>query len=248
MKTLIISNFKGGSGKTTTAVNLAAIIAAGSCGTDPRRVLLLDLDAQGNLSTYMQAPRGHKGVYEYIQSNGSGKIDQYIIHYGDSIGLIRSAYNLAHMSYSKDLKRLLEAMLKAAGSMYDLCIVDTPPALNGLTLAAVNAADYAIIPCMPDAFNLDGLQQILTVPEIREKVIGVIIVNRRSTSSAERFAEAIESTAEAADIITWPHHIRQCAAIVDAQEAHAAVIDLAPGSNAAQDYKALAADIMRRIK
>jgi chromosome partitioning protein len=164
MKTIVFANHKGGCGKTTTAFNLAVVLAA-----EGASVLAVDLDQQGNLSvafgadlaeleqtgrTTLRLMLDRQGTYDAYAMNVRPRLDVIpcCLDY-DAESIIEGTH------LGRDL--LLKKQLDRAQSRYDYCIIDTPPALRPPTLNALATADLVIIPIESSLFALVGLTQLL---------------------------------------------------------------------------------------
>ncbi len=158
-RVVAISNQKGGEGKTTTAVNLAASLAAGE-----HRVLLVDLDPQSNASSSVGFPRGsvEHGTYELIL--GSASVTDVVRPTElPTLWVIPASADLAAAEIElvgvdgreTALRRALEPIL--TGDDYDFVVFDCPPSLGLLTINGLVAADRVIIPMQAKYFSLEGL-------------------------------------------------------------------------------------------
>jgi chromosome partitioning protein len=167
MKTIVIANQKGGCGKTTTAVNLAAALAL-----QGRRVLLVDLDPQGHatLGFGYRPERLDWTVYEALTGRvadwGSIVLDTAVQ------GLRLLPANILLSGVEVELatvegrhSRLRRGLASLAGR-FDLCVIDCSPSLNLLTLNALVAADEVIIPVQTHYYALEGLKQLLETIDI----------------------------------------------------------------------------------
>ena len=161
-KIISFANQKGGVGKTTTAINIAASLAA-----IKKRVLLIDLDSQGNAGTGLGFVRAtHKqSVYGVLMGN-AGIIENILTTAIPNMHILPASAKLAGAELDMlDLEnreyRLRDA-LKIIDDNYDYILIDCPPALGILTVNALTASDYVIIPLQCEFFALEGVQQLLS--------------------------------------------------------------------------------------
>jgi len=160
---LAVSNQKGGEGKTTTAVNLAASLAAAE-----RRVLLIDLDPQGNASSSVGMPRMEvdRGTYELLMREATVSD---VVRGTDlpALDVLPASPDLAGaeielVNEQGRESRLADALRNHGGGGYEFIILDCPPSLGLLTLNALVAADAVIIPMQAKYFSLEGLSALAT--------------------------------------------------------------------------------------
>jgi len=168
MKTLAITNQKGGVGKTTTCVNLAASLAA-----NHKKVLLVDLDPQGNASTGSGVDKAHLKYSIYHVLIGEKTLKDVVVASekgGFDIAPSNRELAGAEVELVNELAR--ETRLKAAiaqlGDVYDYVLLDCPPALNLVTVNALTAADTVMIPMQCEYYALEGLSDLVnTIKKVR---------------------------------------------------------------------------------
>ncbi|PAF49905.1 sporulation initiation inhibitor Soj [Helicobacter sp. 12S02232-10] len=170
---IAVANQKGGVGKTTTAVNLAASLALAE-----KNVLLIDFDPQSNATTSLGFRRNDIEFDIYHVLMGSKKLSQIIqktempfMHLVPSniglVGIEKEFYNKKGAGRELILKKKIQEVL----DLYDFIIIDSPPALGPLTINALSAADSVIIPIQCEFFALEGLAQLLsTIKILRDSI------------------------------------------------------------------------------
>lgn len=170
---ICIANQKGGVGKTTTAVNLAASLA-----TEEKKVLLIDADPQANATTSLGFHRNSIEFNIYHVLIGTKKLSQIIqktsiptLHLAPSniglVGIEKEFYSQKRNGRELILKRKIEDIIES----YDYIIIDSPPALGPLTINALSASDSVIIPIQCEFFALEGLAQLLNTIKLLRKEI-----------------------------------------------------------------------------
>lgn len=169
MRTIAILNLKGGVAKTTTVVNMAAILAKDY----KQRVLVVDGDSQGNLTEFFAADDnlepGLADLLREVELGTTGEVEEYIhATTFEGIDLLPGDDSLMDLDLSKvetgtvraTVLRDFRSMLEEYGP-YDWCLIDCPPAFNAASTAALLAADEVIIPIKLDAFSLRGMANVL---------------------------------------------------------------------------------------
>lgn len=170
-KVISIANQKGGVGKTTTTINLSAALAEKG-----KRILIIDIDPQGNTSSGFGVDKNQKEntVYELIL--GYSTINEAIVrNVIPNLDLIPSNVNLAGAEIELIDKPHKEAILKNELDFiqedYDYILIDCPPSLNVLTVNAMVASDAVLVPIQCEFYALEGLSQLIhTINLVRERL------------------------------------------------------------------------------
>ncbi len=210
-----ISNQKGGVGKTTTAINLCASLAAAE-----KKTLLLDLDPQGNATSGCGVTDFRKTSYELLLGNAGLQecSRQTSIPFLEIIPCDRRLAG-AEIELVAQVSRenFLTNALNGAREVYDFVVIDTPPSLGLLTLNALTAADSVLIPIQCEYYALEGLSQLLSTVQIVQKSLnkslrieGVLLTmfDRRLKLSNQVAAEAIEYFGETVYETKIPRNVR----------------------------------------
>ena len=253
MRTLSIINLKGGVGKTATAVNLAAILAA----DHGQRVLLVDADAQcnttefyggdpenGNLAEVLRAAPESAGAYAVtcIQKTEAEDVD--LLAASDELmdlDLTAVSMKAASVSCLMDMADILSER-----DMYDWCIIDCPPAFNAASAAALVASDSAIIPMKLDAFSLRGmgniLHQLQNMKQLNPdlKLAGLLPTMWYNSPTIKKAEEQLR-----ASNLPVFGHIRRTPTIDVMTFRQQPIIVSSPRSAAAADYRRLACELMQ---
>lgn len=254
MRVITLSNQKGGSGKTTTAVCLAAALAERQ-----RRVLVVDLDAQANATKWLGTdPRAlgpQDGTFGVLTSSTS--LAGTIRETASGVDLAPASPYLvgAEKALASDpapqfiLRSALEQLRRERS--YDYVLVDCPGALGTVTVGALTAADGVLVPVPAQVLSLEGLAQLLqTIQTVRDRlnpslVIAGILICRfdARTRLASDVAEAIRQRFAGETLQTV---IRENVKLAEAPGFAQPITQYAPQSAGAEDYRTLAGEIEAR--
>jgi chromosome partitioning protein len=169
---ITIANQKGGVGKTTTAINLATALAAIG-----ERVLIIDLDPQGNASTGLGIDRRDRKLSTYdllVGNNTVGEVAMPTVVPNLSIAASTMDLLGVEMEIGREndrVFRMKKALMHEDANLYDYILIDCPPSFNLLTMNALAAAQSVLVPLQCEFFALEGLSQLLeTVDQVRRTV------------------------------------------------------------------------------
>ncbi len=239
-KVISVSNQKGGVGKTTTTSNLAAGLKKKGF-----RVLIIDLDPQGNLGFSVGADSETSAtIYDVLKGDVK---TQYAIQKTDTADIIISSILLSGIELeftNTGREYLLKEAIKPISDLYDYIILDTPPALGILTINAFTASDTIVVPMLSDIFSLQGIAQLYETVERVKKycnsgltIAGILLTkyNPRTLLSREIRGTA-ELIAHDLNIRLFDSFIRSSVVVSEAQSVQQSILDYAPKNNISKDY------------
>ncbi len=250
MKIISISSFKGGTAKTSTALHIGSALSL----FHQKKVLLIDFDAQANLTTGLgfdpdeqdsMAPvlQGEKPLQEVILTTCIPNM--HIVPADTWLERVEVSGSLAADRYSHErLKEILRDL------PYDIILIDTPPSLSWLTESSLIAADYSLVCATPEFYSVKGLQRLsLFINNISErhgtKILGVALSfwNPRGKSN-EAFLKVIDQTFPGKLLQA---KVRRDIAVSEATIYGKPIFETAPSARASQDYMDLTSEILTRV-
>ncbi len=248
---IAITNQKGGVGKTTTAINLAATLAEAN-----QRILLLDFDPQGNATSGFGIESEDIKNTIYSVMTGESSMDETIlVDVIENLDLIPSDMNLAaadvEFAEEEDKNTILKNLLNDYANKYDYILIDCPPSLGTITVNALTAANSVIIPIQCEYYALEGLNQVLNTIGIVQQglnpdliIEGIVFTMYDSRNKlSQQVVETVRQNFQGSIYETLiPRNVRLAEA-----PSHGLPITLYESSSTGADsYRKLAAEVMSK--
>lgn len=241
-RVIAVANHKGGVGKTTSVAALGSIFAE-----EGRRTLLVDLDAQANLTASFMAEEPEQTIYNAFK----GEIPLPVIHVRENLDLIASSLDMAaaELELTSRMSReyILRRLLKPLADGYEFILLDCPPSLGLVTINAMVAATELFIPLTAEALPSRGLTKLTNILQmVRENLnesialSGIIITRWEPTKLSKMVEQQLRATFGET---IYKTKIRKNVAIAEAPLYAKDIVTYSPDSNGARDYRALADEI-----
>lgn len=249
---VVIANQKGGVGKTTTAINLSA-----ACAIQGKRILLIDLDPQGNSSlSFIEGNLVSGSAYELF-TDLNQPLENFIYETKvKKLDIVPSKINLAKLEAKLvgdfDAIFRLKDRLEKIKSQYDLIFIDTPPTLGLITVNALVAASHVLIPIQSSYFALEGADDLLeTIEKVRARpnpelnLLGVLVTlfDKRTALSKDVEAHIRKVFGEK----TFKTKISRSVRLEESPAHKEAIFSYAPNSSGAIEYKELSREVLKRV-
>jgi len=249
---IAIANQKGGVGKTTTAINLAAAFA----GAD-KKVLLIDLDPQGNSTlSFLDHGAFDLSIYDLLTESQVAFSDVIKSTKVPGLDILPSRINLAKFESKLigefDAPFRLKDRIEGIRKNYDYIVIDTPPTLGLITVNALVASDYLLVPIQPSYFALEGTDDLLETfekvkarPNPNLQILGVVItlLDKRTTLAKDIHDQIRQVFGDK----VFDTVISKSVRLEESPAYKETIFSFAPNSSGATEYYNLCQEVMRRV-
>lgn len=253
MQIISIANIKGGVGKSSVCSVMAAGLAEKGY-----KVLLIDSDPQTNLTMCYLSEQSDELPSLYHVYNQMKDFNEVKIAINDRIDIVPGDFSLcnADMQFLKVGRlKILQKAIRNLASKYDFLLIDTPPNMGILSLNALIASNYVIVPMAADTFSLKGIRLLKqTLDEVSEEigneliVVGVLLTRYNYRTNVSKLLEkSINSAAEMLNTRVFENRIRQAVVIQESQIAKTDLFSYAPNALVTDDFRGFINEFLERI-
>ena len=253
---MAIANQKGGVGKTTTTINLSAALAE-----QGKRVLIIDMDPQGNTSSGLGIDKDELETTVYQLMIGDNSFDECVQKdVFENLDVLAANVNLAGIEIEtmdmEDRNYILRDIISEVEDKYDFIIIDCPPSLNTLTINSMTTADSVLVPIQCEYYALEGLSQLIyTINLVKDRLNPKLTINGvvftmydGRTNLARSMMIEVDNIATKLGTCMFRTNISQSVILKEHIACHQSVFEYAPKSKSAKEYEMLVCEILDRIK
>lgn len=247
MSVISIANHKGGVGKTTTSVNLAAGLARIGY-----TVLLIDMDPQANATFSLGLRKQDQTIYQVLAFEED--VRKMVQKVDTNIDLIPSSVHLAGFEKNNEVGKefILQEALKPLGDHYDYVLIDCPPSLGALTISSLTASDFVVIALQPESLAMQGMADFIRIlrtvkTRMNEtlELLGIVITQYDHRKVLHR--DVLELAKERYGEAVFQTYIRGNVALAESQSLGQHIFQYDDHCNGAEDYLQLSQEVIQRL-
>lgn len=253
MKKITVTNQKGGTGKTSTALFLAYGLARKG-----KSVLVVDLDQQADASFSFHVPYNPDRTTFQVLSGEISNIEEITVKVNDKIDLAPASSDLSRvdvlLSGKLDPQYMLIEAMKSVEDKYDYAVIDTPPSLNMAVLNALTASQSVVVPTQADIYSLKGLKELATtVQSIKRRsnpslqIAGILIGRYNSrTVFSKAIVKVLNQMADELHTTVFNSKIREAIAVKESQNEFESIYEYDPHGKVTKDIEDFIDEFLRK--